>query len=30
MRMLDAPSLTVSDRGLRHGLMGERFRRPGP
>jgi len=30
MRKLDAPSLTVSDRGLRHGLMGERFRRPGP
>jgi len=29
MRKLDAPSLTVSDRGLRHGLMAERFRRPG-
>ena len=29
MRRLDAPSLTVSDRGLRHGLMAERFRRPG-
>jgi exopolyphosphatase/guanosine-5'-triphosphate,3'-diphosphate pyrophosphatase len=29
MRKLDALSLTVSDRGLRHGLMAERFRRPG-
>jgi exopolyphosphatase/guanosine-5'-triphosphate,3'-diphosphate pyrophosphatase len=29
MRKLDVPSLTVSDRGLRHGLMAERFRRPG-
>jgi exopolyphosphatase/guanosine-5'-triphosphate,3'-diphosphate pyrophosphatase len=29
MRKLEAPSLTVSDRGLRHGLMVERFRRPG-
>jgi exopolyphosphatase / guanosine-5'-triphosphate,3'-diphosphate pyrophosphatase len=29
LRKLDAPSLTVSDRGLRHGLMAERFRRPG-
>ena len=28
MRKLDADSLTVSDRGLRHGLMAERFRRP--
>jgi exopolyphosphatase/guanosine-5'-triphosphate,3'-diphosphate pyrophosphatase len=29
MRKLDAASLTVSDRGLRHGLMAERFGRPG-
>ena len=29
MRKLDAPSLTVSDRGLRHGLMEERFHGPG-
>ncbi len=29
MRKLDAGSLTVSDRGLRHGLMEERFCRPG-
>jgi exopolyphosphatase / guanosine-5'-triphosphate,3'-diphosphate pyrophosphatase len=29
MRKLDVHSLTVSDRGLRHGLMAERFRRPG-
>ena len=29
MRKLDALSLTVSDRGLRHGLMAERFRRQG-
>ncbi|HSC49897.1 MAG TPA: hypothetical protein VLD16_06500 [Gaiellaceae bacterium] len=29
MRKLDAYALTVSDRGLRHGLMAERFRRPG-
>jgi exopolyphosphatase/guanosine-5'-triphosphate,3'-diphosphate pyrophosphatase len=28
MRKLDAPFLTVSDRGLRHGLMAERFRSP--
>jgi exopolyphosphatase/guanosine-5'-triphosphate,3'-diphosphate pyrophosphatase len=28
MRKLDAASLTVSDRGLRHGLMAERFGRP--
>ena len=29
MRKLDAPALTVSDRGLRHGLMAERFGAPG-
>ena len=29
MRKLDGASLTVSDRGLRHGLMAERFGRPG-
>ena len=29
LRALDAPAVTVSDRGLRHGLMAERFRRPG-
>jgi len=29
MQKLDAPFLTVSDRGLRHGLMAERFRKPG-
>jgi exopolyphosphatase/guanosine-5'-triphosphate,3'-diphosphate pyrophosphatase len=28
LRALDTPAVTVSDRGLRHGLMAERFRRP--
>jgi exopolyphosphatase / guanosine-5'-triphosphate,3'-diphosphate pyrophosphatase len=30
LAMLDRDSLTVSDRGLRHGLLAERFERPRP
>jgi exopolyphosphatase/guanosine-5'-triphosphate,3'-diphosphate pyrophosphatase len=30
LRKLGRDALTVSDRGLRHGLLAERFRQPGP